>query len=212
MHTVLQISPPIKSGSFLRHKIILSPLNLTIIFCLIPYIQSLGYPSHSLSEPLTNVIENKVATAGRPPRRKPMSVEDVKPDHPDKTLCTVLFSYELAYLAQLFRPLLSFSLNTPIIPTVNDIYKYTFDLLDYVNNDAYPNKLVLIFIDSKLLMALGGLGRRHLKQNIRPPLDPSWGDEVDSSVKDLAFEKLRDEGLAIWSAINWDVKSKEASA
>ncbi|TVY26359.1 hypothetical protein LHYA1_G006012 [Lachnellula hyalina] len=43
-------------------------------------------------------------------------------------------------------------------------------------------------------------------------LDPSWGDEVDGSVKGGAWETMRESGLRVWSTLKWDVEKKEASA
>ncbi|KAF4632283.1 hypothetical protein G7Y89_g5844 [Cudoniella acicularis] len=94
------------------YEVIFSPLNLTILFRLIPHMVSLGYPAHWLSEVLNNIISNHVLTTARPPRTKPMRAIDIDRPHPLRKLCTAPFSYELATLAQLFQPLL------PFLPTL----------------------------------------------------------------------------------------------
>ena len=193
-------------------KIIISPLNLTIIFRLISHTCALGYPSHWLSEALANIIENKVVTTGRPPRKKPLRAEDVRREHPEKKLCTVPFSYEMATLAQLFQPLLPFSLISPKVPALEDIYKYSFQLTEYDNSGAQASCLALVFLHSGFLKPLGTVGFEAVKTNLRPILDPSWGDEVDAELKGPDFEALREKGIALWSTLTFDVQTKVASA
>ena len=63
-------------------NVIISPLNFTILFRLISELRTLGYPSHWLCEALTNILDNKVMTTGRPPRKLPQKVADVKRSYP----------------------------------------------------------------------------------------------------------------------------------
>ena len=206
-----RLALPINQNIVETTKVILSPLNLTIIFRLISQTCLLGYPSHWFSEALTNIIENKVVTTGRPPRRKPMRAEDVKREHPEKKLCTVPFSYEMATLAQLFQPLLPFSLTSPNIPEAHDIYNYHFHIPEYINERAQPSCLALVFMNCEVA-SLGKVGSEAFGMNLRPVLDPSWGDEVEAKWKGAGFESLREQGLVMWSTFTFNVEKKIASA
>jgi hypothetical protein len=192
-------------------KIIYSPLNLTILFRLIAQLHRLGYPAHWLSEPLQNIIENKIVTTCRPPRKKPMRAADVKREYPEKKLCSAPFALEMATLAQLFQPLLPFLLTSPNVTSLNSIYKYMFSLPDYNNFHPQPSCLTLVFIEDNSMLPIAKSGNRSLSTNLRELLDPSWGDEVDGKVKGAIFEAFREQGLAVWSSFTWDAKNKEAS-
>jgi hypothetical protein len=193
-------------------QIIYSPLNLTILFRLIVHLHALGYPSHWMSEPLKNIIEDNVKTTARPPRKKPMRAADVKRSYPEKKLCTAPFADETATLAEMFEPLPPFFLNSMKIQVMGQIYKYTFSLPDYNNAQAQPSCLALVFMDSESMTPVTKSGNESLLWNFRELLDPSWGDEVDGKVKGTVFEAFREQGLVVWSSFTWDAKKKEASA
>ena len=193
------------------YHIICSPLNFTILFRLIPHLASIGYPSHWISELLGNIIENKVSTVARPPRRQPMPVEDVKRNHPVKKLCTTPFSFEMATLAQLFQPLLPFQLTSKSVPALKDIYKYTFYLPDYLSTLPSDNSLALVLMDKFLMCPLMHAQCDHDQFDLRPLLDPSWGDEVDGFFEGKPYEILRGKGIAVWTAVEWEVEARLAS-
>ncbi|TVY92831.1 hypothetical protein LAWI1_G006042 [Lachnellula willkommii] len=143
---------PFNQNPRIVSEIILSPLNLTILFRLIPHLCTLGYPAHWLSEVLTNIITNNVITTARPPRTKPMRPADVKRKHAEKKL------------------------------------------------------------NHSLLPPLGKSGFKAFKTNLRLILDPSWGDEVDGSMKGGRWDMVREKGLRVWSTLKWDAEKREASA
>lgn len=193
-------------------EIILSPLNLTILFRLIPHLCTLGYPAHWLSEILTNIITNNVITTARPPRTKPMRPADVKRKYAEKKLCTAPFAHEMATLAALFQPLLPFAVLSPLVPSLGSVYKYTFHLPSYITTQGQSSSLALVFIDHSLLPPLGKSGFMAFKTNLRLILDPSWGDEVDGTVKGGHWDTMRERGLRVWSTLKWDAERREASA
>ena len=141
-----------------------------------------------------------------------MKPADVKRKYAEKKLCTVPFAHEMATLAALFQPLLPFAVLSPLIPSLSSVYRYTFHLPSYITTQGPSSSLALVFIDHSLLRALGKSGLMAFKTNLRLILDPSWGDEVDGSVKGGAWETMRESGLRVWSTLKWDVEKKEASA
>lgn len=199
------------------HYIILSPVNLSILFRQVEQLRILGYPSHWMSECLTAIIENKVVTTFRPPDSSPTTSADVQLIHPMTNLSTAPFGNEMATLARLFEPLLPFALTSDAIPKENDIYLYSFTLLNHERtseNSGDSVFLSLAFWDRELaadagLYALGSLGN-----NLRSILDPTL-DEIAHKIPGLdgpALKNLREHGLVVWSTITWDERKKEASA
>lgn len=193
-------------------SIIFSPLSLTVVFRLIPHLRLLGYPSHWLAEELNAIIENKVISSCRPSRSSPLTIAEVRKDYPVKKLCTTPFRFEMATLARMFAPLLLFVLTSDEIPAEDEIYQYAFHLpnhkKDRQNTDASAY-LTLVFWDQSLVL---GTGKLALQRDLRALLDPSWGDEVDRDFKGATYEKLREDGLIVWSTMTWDHNRKEASA
>ena len=102
-------------------KVIVSPLNLIVLFYLIPQLHKIGYPAHWLSEVLTSILSGSLRTTARPPRVRPLTIEDLEKDHPDRSLCVAPFAPELAVIARLFQPILPFSLPSTV-PAIDKIH------------------------------------------------------------------------------------------
>ncbi|KAE8445339.1 hypothetical protein EG329_013461 [Mollisiaceae sp. DMI_Dod_QoI] len=211
-----RLALPFEQDIFQHSKVIHSPLNLTILFRLITHLQTLGYPSHWMSELLNNIVENKVTTTARPPRTKPLRPADVRREYRSRHLCTSPFAQEMATLARLFQPLLPFSLNSTAIPSQKEIYKYHFSIPTYENHLPRPSNLMLIFFNNKYCGhprdSCFEVIMKALKNDSRTLLDPSWGNEVDNTLKGFIFENLREKGLVAWSTCAWDIEKKVASA
>ena len=188
--------------------IIYAPLNLTIIFRLLHQLRILGYPSHWLHEALLNILQNTVHTTARPPRRLPMRPADVARAHPEKKLCTAPFAPEMQTLTRMFRPQIGFGLLDHALPPERAIWQYSFCGLDYVPLRPQLNCLVLVFWNDAMLSATG----EAYMTNLRPLLDPSWGDEVDESWKGERFERFRERGVVLWSAAAWQREKRVATA
>jgi hypothetical protein len=187
---------------------IYAPLNLTILFRLLHQLRILGYPSHWLHEALLNILQNTVHTTARPPRTLPMRPADVARVHPEKKLCTAPFATEMKTLTQMFRPQIGFALLEHVLPPESTIWKYSFCGLDYVGFSPQLNCLVLVFWDDKMLRATGDA----CMMDLRPLLDPSWGDEVDADWRGERFERFRERGVAVWSSAAWGIERRVATA
>ncbi|KAA8567589.1 hypothetical protein EYC84_008064 [Monilinia fructicola] len=196
-------------------SIIYSPLTLSIVFRLIVHLRMIGYPSHWLSEALFNILENKVHTTARPPRRSPNPVIEVKREHPAKHLCTNPFAPEMGTLTRIFEALLPFSLpSLPMIPQTFEINNYKFSMNNVVhdrNNSVFSTHLALVFWDHYLLLQCGDFVEDNFFANLRGLLDPSWGDEHCDAYKGTKVETLREKGLVIWTTIGYDVIESVAS-
>ncbi|KAF7910582.1 hypothetical protein EAE99_011200 [Botrytis elliptica] len=192
--------------------IILSPLNLTVLFRLIDQLHNHGYPSHWMSEIIYNIIENKVASTCRPPRATPTTVSALMRQYKLKKLCTGPFADEIATLTRIFSPILPFVLESQKIPSQEDIHKYTFPLEKMYTVQEMPNNLTLLFWSDKLFREVGQVGFCAMYQNIRPLLDPTWGDEMDAQFKGIQFKTFREKGMVLWSTIEWNLETSEASA
>jgi hypothetical protein len=118
----------------------------------------------------------------------------------------------MATLATLFQPLLPFTVTSPLVPDISSIYKYNFAIPSYFPKQTQSASLALVLIDSLLIAPLNKTDFTVLMTDLRAVLDPSWGDEVDGSVKGAQWEKLREKGLVIWTTFTWDVAQKQASA
>ncbi|CAG8971364.1 hypothetical protein HYALB_00006913 [Hymenoscyphus albidus] len=185
--------------------IIFSPLNITTFFHLLIQLRSLGYPSHWLSEALTNILTNKVLTTCRPPRATPTSPQAITRTHREKHLNTTPFIAELSVLTQIFSPILPFLLTTPL-PSPSTIKKYTLTLPPSnltTDPHALSAHLVLVFFAHAHIPKATAY---HHVSNFRPLLDPSWG-EVDTDFATKENEALREKGCVVYSS--FEVQKKE---
>ncbi|TGO68988.1 hypothetical protein BOTNAR_0017g00340 [Botryotinia narcissicola] len=195
---------PYNVNIFNPNTVIFSPLNLTILFRLMDQLRSRHYPSHWMSEILSNIIENKVNDAN--------ICFSIGKQHKARNLCTAPFSHEMATLTQMFMPLLPFSLESSAIPAQNDIYRYTFPFPSVISHQELPNTLILVFWSLKYFMDLGEMGSWSFINDLRPLLDPTWGDEMDSRFRGSKSDTFRQKGLIVWSTMEWDVEAQEAIA
>ncbi|KAI9649867.1 hypothetical protein NHQ30_002449 [Ciborinia camelliae] len=115
----------------------------------------------------------------------------------------------MATLTRLFMPLLPFKLMSSPLPDQKDTYRYTFPLADYVSSQEWPNNLTLVFWSHEYYMDLDEVGLRSFRYNLRPLLDPTWGDEMESQLKGGKFDASREDGLIVWSTIELDIEARE---
>ncbi|KAI9645883.1 hypothetical protein NHQ30_005319 [Ciborinia camelliae] len=190
-------------------SVIYSPLNLSILFRLVVHLRAIGYPSHWLSEALSNILESKVRTTARPPRKSPNSVAEVKREHPEKHVCTAPFAQEMGTLAKIFEPLLPFSLpSLSVIPQSNGISHYRFNMTNVlrVQDDSVASThLALVFWDHDRLLQCGEGIENTFFANMRSILDSSWGDKYWSEYMGSQVEIFRENGVVIWTTIGYDV-------
>lgn len=199
--------------------IIYAPLNFTIIFRLLCQLRLLGYPSHWLSEALTNILDDKVITSARPPWKLPMKVPDVKHDYPEKKLTTAPFRQEFATLTQLFQPLLPFSLASRTIPPLSTIHSYTIAFPSYTSYSSQQTCLLLVFYNPLLFPSMSPRPStltlsptQAPPPSLRPLLDPSPASEIDPSFCGPQYTRFREEGVACWTSFSWDAASRTARA
>ncbi|KAG9231841.1 hypothetical protein BJ875DRAFT_103654 [Amylocarpus encephaloides] len=194
------------------HTIILSPVNLTILFRIMSQLEALHYPSHWMSEALNNILENKVITAGRPPRASTTKPAAVERNHPEKRLCTTPFSFEMTVLSRMFQPLLPFALTG--VPAAKDIYLYKFDMSKArISFDpaAATAQLALFFWDQDYLRPLGFDGMDAHTSNLRVLLDPSWG-EADPDFNTPCHAAFRENGMAVYTTFATDKNTVSVTA
>lgn len=122
------------------------------------------------------------------------------------------FIDELRMALATFAPLLPFlsisSLFT--LPSVRDIYRYNFNLPTYDKTAEFgtyerKNCIALLFWDEIWDGFVDGM------DCIRPLSDPTW-EEVDPHFKDDAFSKIREQGLYLYTTIEWDISKRVATA
>lgn len=207
-----RIALPFNQDLWNNTTVILSPLNMTVIFHILIHLRGFGYPSHWLSEVLLNIINNNVVTTCRPPRISPSKVADVKREHPERKISTTPFVEEMTVLARKVQPLLPFCLppSSTIIPKAGDTAKYTFHIPHYEDIQTAAHCLVLVFINVQHINpgTIGEKGMHALKGNLRQLLDSSWG-EVDSIFEGEEFEHAR-AGLSVHTAWEWDTEKNMA--
>lgn len=180
------------------------------------HLRIIGYPSYWMSEVLFNILENKVHTTARPPRQSPNTLSEVTRDHPEKYLGTSPFTQEMGTLTKIFEPLLPFPLlSLLVIPNENDIFKYKFNLSNVHLAQKFSINVghaALVFCDDRILKACAdGEGLAALG-DMRSVLDSCWGDEKDGTYRIPSVVDLRENGLIVWSTIEYDVVNSIASA
>jgi hypothetical protein len=183
---------------------VLSTVNTTILFRLVSQLRIVGYPSHWLSEVITNIIESKVTTISRPPRTTLTTPQAVKREHPEKHLSTKPFSHEMAVIARLCQPILPFTLTS--LPLSSEISLYTFNLYENLhsyNPSPHSSHFSLIFFDPSALLDLGYNTTLEFATNARPLLDPSWG-EVDSDYHTAKHHAFREKGVIVYSTFRFE--------
>ncbi len=178
--------------------VVLSPLNLCVLFRLISYLVKIGYPAHWLGDLLSNLVSGTVSTSARPPTSEPISPAEAAKEWPLKKLCTAPFAVELRILARVFAPILPFGIPDDFAAK-GEIKKFTFKIPDYDNYNARPSCLLLVFFDTKLLPEAEA---RKLQRNLREVMDPEGNK---------AFKEFREKGLVAFSTFEWDGEGKEAA-
>ncbi|MCJ1447172.1 MAG: hypothetical protein MMC23_007682 [Stictis urceolatum] len=189
-----------------QRSIVVSPLNLTILFRVFVRLRDAGYPAHWISDSIYEFLSGQgITTTARPPRRLPLKIEDVRCEHPVKKLTVEPFVAEFGCLAAIFQPLLQMELVHMYIPEISSIYHYTFELKDselWLRPDL--SNLVLVFWDHGPFLDAAGGGAPH---DLRPLLDPSWG-EVSPQMGHPKVQHFREKGVAVWSTFEFDVGKK----
>jgi hypothetical protein len=179
----------------------------------------LGYPSHWLSEAVNNILDDKVVTSARPPWKLPMKVPDVQHDYPEKKLTTAPFRKEFATLAQLFQPLLPFSLASQTIPPLSTIHSCTITFPSYTPYSPQQTCLLLVFYNPVLFPSMSPRPATLTSPypqlpppSLRPLLDPRPASEIDPSFSGPRYTRFREEGVACWTSFSWDAASRTARA
>ena len=195
---------PMNTDIRMYHMIVLSPLNITILFRLMIHLQRIGYPSHWLAEVLSNILEDKVTSTCRPPRTTPLQIKDVLKDHPSKHLTTRPFAEELATFTAIFQPLLPLYISPTLLPQRESIHRYSFSLTRSMELRPQSQNMILVLFDDKIVPP-------EAMFNVRPLLDPSWG-EIDSRFEDPRFQMGRKEGIFVWLTIERDFENHTVEA
>ncbi|KAH6667863.1 hypothetical protein B0J14DRAFT_173642 [Halenospora varia] len=212
-----QLTLPYNADIQNHSLIVYAPLNLTILFRLITHLRTLNYPSHWLSELLESICQPSITTSARPPRTMPTLKAEAEKKYPPKALSIAPFSQEIVTLTRLFQTLLPFSLSKSLsIPSLDEIHEYAFHLHNYNSMLPQPSCLILAFWDNDYLDALepggGHFSTFQFRMDIRPVIDPSWGDEVDAETKGKKFREFREKHIVFWSTFDFDVKKQVARA
>lgn len=210
----LKLALPFPCGPRHSSYFIYSPLNLTILFRLIPHLRSLGYPTHWMSSVLIAVITNTVTTSSRPPRSIPQKPADVEKFHPNKPLVTSHLKDETATLVQLFSPLLPFSIPKSLLPSLDTIYQYSIHFPHYNGMMPAPSCLILVFWDPNLYDEIlefeGDDAAFDPTYNFRDLLDPRPLNELHRRAKGPANQRFKQEGSVVWGTFEFQVDTKKA--
>ena len=193
-------------------SIIHPPLNLTVLFRLIPHLCSVGYPCHWLAEIITNLLSDAIATTVHPPRETPLSIESVLRQYPARKLSTALFVPELRMLTSIFQSTWSFSLPASIaLPPLSSIvlYKMTLSHVWPRIREPLSTNLVLVFLETDLIYY------SPYAFNLRLLLDPS-SDEIEHHLRypmaDSEKRRLQASKMVLWTTFDWNPETKEAEA
>ncbi|TEY39226.1 hypothetical protein BOTCAL_0466g00080 [Botryotinia calthae] len=193
-----RIALPYNVDIFEPNTVVFSPLNLTILFRLMDQLRSRHYPSHWMSEIVSNIIENKV-------------VSNFRSSHNDANI-RVGIGTAAPDQKPLHRSVLPRDGNSHTNIHAPSSFQYNFPFTSVSSHQEFPDTLTLIFWSHRYFMDSGEMSPWSFNNEIRPLLDPIWGDEIDSRFKGSKLDTFREKGLIVWSTLEWDVGAKKASA
>ncbi|CAD6442686.1 33fe9913-89e2-439c-a543-4123e27a11e9 [Sclerotinia trifoliorum] len=182
-----------------------SPLTLTIIFRIIAHLRIIGYPCHWMADVLSRILENTVQTKVSTPHQSQTPAKKEKREHTRRHLCTTPFVQEMATLTRIFEPLLPFLLPSPAaIPEAKNIFNYKFHLSN-ISRKRDPSirlgHLTLLFYDYGALRKCGMSIPVLLFSIVGVPTGEK--DEADKSAE---IENFRENGLFVWTTIEYDAE------
>ena len=201
-----KIALPVNRSSQPWDTLIYCPLNLTIFLRILTHLRRTGYPSHWISEVLTQIIENKVTTSARPPQTSPLDIKEAQTLNPPKKLSTIPFVTEMKTLATIFQPTLPFSLITDALPPPTNIFSYTTAISPPPHTAANLPINILLFHHKKLLKSAFGEIVPWKTPPLRRALHPEFEGHFDEK-----FRALQQEGLKVVTTFAWDAEKGEAT-
>ena len=209
----LKLALPTSRSHMALHNMIYSPLNVTIFLRLLIRLHEIGYPAHWLATVLANIIGNTVSTTARHAQSAPLEIQEVKQVHPMKKITTAPFAPELASLTAIFLPVLPFGIITSLIPPRGAICEYTisFGSLKLSHKSVYVQSNALLFFRPHLLWAaIGDMTRDETRIFWRHFFDHDPASApFEQNGKGPALQRLREEGLVLWSTFEWSHALKE---
>ena len=156
-----------------------SPFNATIIFRLMIYLRSFGYPTHWISEVWTSFLGDEVTTTCRPPRTYSPGTSDLQKRvwNDKKHLTMRPFMDELTTLTAMFREVLPFPIPSSIVPRMESIHQYKISLASDAQLSAISrdHNLLLVLWNQQLLPLV-------CLSYLRTALDPSCGNSKQGTV------------------------------
>jgi hypothetical protein len=147
----LKIALPVEKYQIEDTSLIYSPLNSTVFFRLLTHLHNAGYPSHWLSDLWTQILSGTIVTAARPPRSEPLSIAESRAKMPARALSTTAFVAELAALTALWQPTLPFAVLSPLVPSRDDVHRYSVRFQRVEDRAANIATFVLAIYDCERL-------------------------------------------------------------
>ena len=201
---------PVNRSECHFYKLILSPLNTTLIFRILIHFRHLGYPSHWLSDFLAQILSNTAVISARPPKTCPLDIEESTRKNPITKLSITPFVPELTSLSLIFQPFLPFTIVTSSLPPPSAVYEYHLSAPNNAAGLLIPSNerqvWILVFHDARLWREVYD-NTRFQSYDLRALLDSS-GDGRLPKQKDKRAETFREKGVLVVSTFEYEAKTK----
>lgn len=201
---------PLNRSEYNFHKLILSPMNTTLIFRILIHLRHLGYPSHWLSDFLAQILSNTAVTSARPPKTCPLDIEESTRDNPKTALSMTPFVPELTSLSLIFQPFLPFTVVTSSLPSPSAVYEYNLSAPDNTGGLPLPSferqVWILVFHDARLWHEIYD-DTPFQSSDLRSLLDSSSEGRLPKPEAKRA-RTFREKGVLVVSTFEYEAKTK----
>ncbi|KAI9688328.1 MAG: hypothetical protein M1820_010256 [Bogoriella megaspora] len=196
---------------------IFRPLNITVLFRLLSYLQEHGYPAHWLSSVMDTLLSNTLYTRARAPRTCPLAPSELVQAQSSKTRSIKFdlspFQPEIRTLMAMARQRLSFGVISKYALQPVHVGKYRASMkLGDVSKLGY-NTWVAVFKDACSVLVFWNqiLLRNETELSFSDvPLYDLLRCEKDADIGEC-WIRLRRSGLIVVSTWIWDEKQEQAS-
>ena len=203
---------PVNRSEFQFNYLILSPMNMTPMFRILIHLRHLGYPSHWLSDFLTQFLSNNAVTSARPPKTCPLDIGESTRDNPTIRISVAPWVPELTSLCLIFQPFMPFTVVTSSLPPPTAVYEYQLSLPDNIGGVTIPSYerqvWILVFYKATLWREIYD-EKSFASCDLRQFLDSSDDDRLPKPEAQRA-QRFREAGVMVVSTFEYDAKAKRA--
>ncbi|CAD0111640.1 unnamed protein product [Aureobasidium uvarum] len=223
---LLKVCLPYPRPAHISDAVVLSPLNLTMLFRLANHFHKNGCPAHWLSDVFGNLLTGNITTNARAPRHQVLKVEEARRSYLSISTCIKPWIAELSTLVSIWKDLLPFGLlfSNSLIPSLDSVRNYSIKFPEPAGDSLDILTFTLVFWDHeqgslpvKLRNTLlddehgnrSGQAKRIRESGIHVLTTFKWASEISTASFWLRSDVIDTMQQGDWKAYIWRLDSWE---